>query len=261
MNSTTPSAMNQPRPLPASVSGGDAMVMLQLTSSVLPLPAARAAATSEYAPRAALEIQRLRHPVRPCVSCGWGDGASGRSAVCWPRIDARRAPLMASEPAATTLRPRQRWLLIGIPVVLLFGRGVNALVELAMADTLPDRVGDRDLPRGPEHRRRGRIGRGRTLGWVLAVAILGWGLVGELGLWWFGSPDYVALALLDDLRVPPHDARDARRVHGSVAPMTDTETEDLSRRLARRRSTRRTSSCCAPSSRWCASRMASRSCR
>ena len=52
MNSTTPSAMNQPRPLPVSVSGGDAMVMLQLTSSVLPLPAARAAATSEYAPRA-----------------------------------------------------------------------------------------------------------------------------------------------------------------------------------------------------------------
>ena len=52
MNSTTPSAMNQPRPLPASVSGGDAMVMLQLTSSVLPQPAARAAAASEYAPRA-----------------------------------------------------------------------------------------------------------------------------------------------------------------------------------------------------------------
>ena len=95
---------------------------------------------------------------------------------------------MASEPAATTLRPRRRWLLVGIPVVLLFGRGVKSLVELAMADTVPDRVGIVIfLAVLSMVAAVALIVVGRW-GWVLAVAILGWGLVGELGLWWSAHP-------------------------------------------------------------------------
>jgi hypothetical protein len=103
---------------------------------------------------------------------------------------------LASEPAATTLRPRQRWLLVGIPVVLLFGRGVKALVELALADTLPDRVGIVIFLAVLSMVAAVALVVVGRWGWVLAVAILGWGLVGELGLWWFGSPDYIALFLL-----------------------------------------------------------------
>ena len=103
MNSTTPSAMNQPRPLPVSVSGGDAMVMLQWTSSVLPLPAARAAATSEYAPRARRD-STLATPASPRRFMRMG---RRRVVDSWPYADrrihrtGRRA--LASEPAATTL--------------------------------------------------------------------------------------------------------------------------------------------------------------
>ena len=90
----------------------------------------------------------------------------------------------------------QRWLLVGIPVVLLFGRGVKALVELALADTLPDRVGIVIFLAVLSMVAAVALVVVGRWGWVLAVAILGWGLVGELGLWWFGSPDYVALFLL-----------------------------------------------------------------
>lgn len=65
-----------------------------------------------------------------------------------------------------------------------------------MADTVPDRVGIVIfLAVLSMVAAVALIVVGRW-GWVLAVAILGWGLVGELGLWWFGSPDYVALFLL-----------------------------------------------------------------
>ena len=103
---------------------------------------------------------------------------------------------MASEPAPTTLRPRQRWLLIGPPVVLLFGRGVRALVELALAETPPDRIllviGLAVLSMVAAV----LLLIGGRWGWLLAVGIIGWGLAAELAQWWLGSPDYLAMALL-----------------------------------------------------------------
>ena len=103
---------------------------------------------------------------------------------------------MASEPAPATLGQRQRWLLIVPPVVLLFGRGVRALVELALADTPPDRVllviGLALLSMLAAV----LLLSGGRWGWLLAVGIIGWALAAELVQWWFGSPDYVAMALL-----------------------------------------------------------------
>ena len=103
---------------------------------------------------------------------------------------------MAPEPAPATLRPRQRWLLIGPPVVLLFGRGVRALVELALADTAQDRVllviGLALLSMLAAV----LLLSGGRWGWLLAVGIIGGALAAELAQWWFGSPDYVAMALL-----------------------------------------------------------------
>jgi hypothetical protein len=103
---------------------------------------------------------------------------------------------VAPEPAPATLRPRQRWLLIGPPVVLLFGRGVRALVELALADTAQDRVllviGLALLSMLAAV----LLLSGGRWGWLLAVGIIGGALAAELAQWWFGSPDYVAMALL-----------------------------------------------------------------
>ena len=166
---------------------------------------------------------------------------------------------MASEPAATTLRSRQRWLLVGIPVVLLFGRGVKSLVQIAMADTRPDRLGIViSLAVLSMVAAVALIVVGRW-GWVLAMAILGWDLVGELVLWWCGSPDYVAmflLAICAFLLTTPEMRAD---VHGSVAPMTERKPRPQPRPVLA--STRRTSICCEPSSRSCGTRRARRSCR
>ena len=103
---------------------------------------------------------------------------------------------MAPEPATTTLRPRQRWLLIGPPVVLLFGRGVRALVELALADTPPERVGIVVGLAILSMLAAVLLLSGGRWGWLLAVGIIGWGLAAELAQWWFGSPDYIAMSLL-----------------------------------------------------------------
>lgn len=102
---------------------------------------------------------------------------------------------MAPEPATTTLRPRQRWLLIGPPVVLLFGRGVRALVELALADTAPDRVVLVVALAVLSMLSAVLLLTGGRWGWLLAVGILGIGLAVELSQWWLGTPDYLALAL------------------------------------------------------------------
>jgi hypothetical protein len=103
---------------------------------------------------------------------------------------------LASELTATPPRSRQRWLLIGPPVVLLFGKGVKSLVQIALSDTRPDFLGVLiTLPVLSMVAAVALVVVGRW-GWVLAIAILGWDLVGELVLWWYGSPDYVAMSLL-----------------------------------------------------------------
>lgn len=103
---------------------------------------------------------------------------------------------MASELTATPPRTRQRWLLIGPPVVLLFGKGVKSLVQIAMADTRPDFLGVMIFLAVLSMVAAVALVAVGRWGWVLAIAILGWDLVGELGLWWFGSPDYLAMSLL-----------------------------------------------------------------
>jgi hypothetical protein len=103
---------------------------------------------------------------------------------------------LAPEPIATTARPRQRWLLIGPPVVLLIGKGLNQLIQLGLTDTPPDRiwlvVGLAVLSIVAAL----ALLSGSGLGWVLAMAVIGADLLGELVLWWIGSPHYVSMALL-----------------------------------------------------------------
>ena len=103
---------------------------------------------------------------------------------------------MASELTATTPRTRQRWLLIGPPVVLLFGKGVKSLIQIALADTRPDFLGVMVFLAVLSMVAAVALVVVGRWGWVLAIAILGWDLIGELGLWWFGSPDYLAMSLL-----------------------------------------------------------------
>ena len=103
---------------------------------------------------------------------------------------------MASEISAPSPRTRQRWLLIGLPVVLLFGKGVKSLIQIAMADTRPDFLGVMIFLAVLSMVAAVALVAVGRWGWVLAIAILGWDLIGELGLWWFGSPDYLAMSLL-----------------------------------------------------------------
>jgi hypothetical protein len=98
--------------------------------------------------------------------------------------------------AAPTPRARHRWLLIGLPVVLLLGKGVNTLVQLGLTDATPERfwlvVGFAALSIVAAL----LLLAGGRVGWLLAMGVLGWDLAVSLGLWWFGTPDYVAMALL-----------------------------------------------------------------
>jgi hypothetical protein len=103
---------------------------------------------------------------------------------------------MASEPVAMTRRSRQRWLLIGIPVLLLAGRGANALVQLVRGDVQPDRlvlyIGLSVLSIVAAL----ALLAGRRFGWLLAMGFIGADLAGEILLWYWGTPDYTAMALL-----------------------------------------------------------------
>lgn len=103
---------------------------------------------------------------------------------------------MAHVTAASTPQSRRRWLLIAPPVVLLLGKGANTLAQLALTDTPPDRVvlliGFAALSIVAAL----LLLAGGRIGWLLAMGVLGWDLAVSLALWWFGSPDYVAMALL-----------------------------------------------------------------
>jgi hypothetical protein len=103
---------------------------------------------------------------------------------------------LAPEPAARTLRTRRRWLLIGPPVVLLFGRGANTLVQLALGTITPERLVLTIVLAVLSILSALLLVQGGRWGWLLAVGILGANLAGEIGLWWFGQPDYLAMALL-----------------------------------------------------------------
>ena len=103
---------------------------------------------------------------------------------------------MASEPAARTVRTRRRWLLIAPPVVLLFGRGVNTLVQLGLGTIQPERLVLTIVLAVLSILSALLLVQGGRWGWLLAVGILGANLAAEIGLWWFGRPDYVAMALL-----------------------------------------------------------------
>lgn len=103
---------------------------------------------------------------------------------------------MASEPAARTVSTRRRWLLIAPPVVLLFGKGANTLVQLALGELHPDRLVLTIALALLSVVAALLLLAGGRWGWLLAVAVIGGDLVGEIALWWFGVPDYVAMALL-----------------------------------------------------------------
>jgi hypothetical protein len=80
--------------------------------------------------------------------------------------------------------------------VLLFGKGVKSLVQIALADARPDFLGVMIFLAVLSMVAAVALLVAGRWGWVLAIAILGWDLVGELVLWWFGSPDYIAMSLL-----------------------------------------------------------------
>jgi hypothetical protein len=103
---------------------------------------------------------------------------------------------LAPEPAARTIRTRRRWLLIAPPVLLLFVKGANTLVQLALGELHPDRlVLTIALALLSVVAALFLLAGGRW-GWLLAVAVIGGDLLGEIVLWWLGSPDYPAMALL-----------------------------------------------------------------
>ncbi len=93
-------------------------------------------------------------------------------------------------------RSRKRWLLIGVPVVLLLAKGVNTLVQLGLTDTPPDRVGLVIGFAALSILAAVLLLAGGRVGWLLAMGVLGWDLAAGIYLWWIGSPQYVALTLL-----------------------------------------------------------------
>jgi hypothetical protein len=103
---------------------------------------------------------------------------------------------LAHATAEPTLRPRRRWLLIGPPVLILLVKGANTLVQLGIGEFTPERfwlvVGFAMLSIVAAL----LLLAGGRIGWLLAVGVLGWDLAVALALWWIGSPDYVAMALL-----------------------------------------------------------------
>lgn len=103
---------------------------------------------------------------------------------------------MAPEPAARTRRTRRRWLLVAPPVVLLFGKGANTLAQLALGEMQPERLVLTVTLAALSIVAALLLLAGGRLGWLLAVAVIGGDLAGEIALWWVGLPDYTAMALL-----------------------------------------------------------------
>ena len=103
---------------------------------------------------------------------------------------------MAHATAEATPRPRRRWLLIGPSVLILLVSGVTTLVQLGLTDTPPDRIwlviGFAALSIIAAF----ALLVGGRIGWLLAIAVLGWDLAASIYLWWIGTPQYVAMALL-----------------------------------------------------------------
>jgi hypothetical protein len=108
---------------------------------------------------------------------------------------ARRRTL-AHATAEPTIRPRRRWLLIGPPVLILVVKGLNTLVQLGLTDTPPDRVGLVIAFAALSIIAAFALLVGGRIGWLLAIGVLGWDLAASIFLWWIGTPQYVAMALL-----------------------------------------------------------------
>jgi hypothetical protein len=95
-----------------------------------------------------------------------------------------------------TIRPRRRWLLIGPPVLILLAKGANTLIQLALTDTPPDRIGLVIGFAALSIIAAFALLVGGRIGWLLAIVVLGWDLAASIFLWWIGTPQYVAMALL-----------------------------------------------------------------
>jgi hypothetical protein len=80
--------------------------------------------------------------------------------------------------------------------VLLFGKGANTLLQLGLGELHPDRLLLTIAMALLSVVAALLLLAGGRWGWLLAVAVIGGDLVGEIALWWFGVPDYVAMALL-----------------------------------------------------------------
>jgi hypothetical protein len=125
---------------------------------------------------------------------------------------------LASEPATMPPpRPRQRLLLVGLPVALLFAKGAVSLIQLITADQLPDRIVITAAMAVLSILAALLLLAGGRIGWLLAVLLVGGDLAGELVLWWFGVPDYRSMALLA-LCAVLLTTRDMRAAHVGLAP-------------------------------------------
>jgi hypothetical protein len=109
---------------------------------------------------------------------------------------ARGRRTLADATTPPTTRPRRRWLLIGPPVVILLAKGANTLVQLALTDTPPDRVGLVIAFAALSIIAAFALLVGGRIGWLLAIGVLGWDLAASIFLWWIGTPQYVAMTLL-----------------------------------------------------------------
>jgi hypothetical protein len=103
-------------------------------------------------------------------------------------------------PPATTApspRPRVRWLLIALPVVLLIVKAIAALADVGpLGDELTWRrsfidIGLAVISLGAA------VGlvAGLRIGWLLALWIVGWDLVLAVARWWLGEPNYAVMIL------------------------------------------------------------------
>ncbi len=81
-------------------------------------------------------------------------------------------------------------------MVILVLKGVNTLVQLGLTDTPPDRIGLVIGFAALSIFAAFALLIGGRIGWLLAIGVLGWDLAASIFLWWIGTPQYVAMALL-----------------------------------------------------------------
>ena len=97
-------------------------------------------------------------------------------------------------PAATA--QRRRWLLVALPAVLLLAKAASEVLEAVNSRAAGESSTISIALAGLSFVAASGLIGGRRIGWLLALSIVGWGLVVYLARWWVGTPNFVGMALL-----------------------------------------------------------------